>query len=149
MRPSIKILEECAEIQGKKAQDYQNAASSVQQADYYVNGVQSIYDVMHGKMLRIKSIQETILNDPEFVPNHESLRDSVVDLINYASFYGAYLEYGIPGQSKDRDIFNRKIGKSSGKSFEELVAEAQNDSRPSVPHQVAMARLQDQLSRNS
>lgn len=111
MKPSLKILKECADIQMKKAQDYQNPLSTVQQADYYVNGVQSIYDIMHGKMLRIKSIQETILNDPDYTPNHESLRDSLVDLINYATFYASYLEGGIQGQNPDRDMFNRPIKK--------------------------------------
>ncbi len=101
------VLKECVNVQLKKAQDYQNAASSVKQADYYLNGVQTIYDVMHGKMLRIRSIQETILNDPSFTPNHESLRDSVIDLINYASFYAAYLDGMIPGQNPNHDIFNR------------------------------------------
>ena len=107
MKASIKILSECAELQDKKGRDYQNAASTVKQADYYNNGVMTIYDTMHGKMLRIKSIQETMLHDPNFVPNNEALRDSIVDLINYASFYGAYLEGGIPGQDPNRDIFNR------------------------------------------
>lgn len=110
---AMELLLEAAEIQGKKANDYQNAASTVKQADYYLNGVQTIYDTMHGKMLRIKSIQETILNDPNFVPNHESLRDSLVDLINYASFYAAYLDGGIPGQNPMRDMFNREITKTS------------------------------------
>ena len=106
---AVRVLQQCIDVQTKKAQDYQNPASTVKQADYYLNGVQTIYDVMHGKMLRIRSIQETILNDPTFTPNHESLRDSVIDLINYASFYAAYLDGGIPGQDDGRDIFNRKI----------------------------------------
>lgn len=109
MKPSIKILQECAEIQAKKSQDYQNPASTVQQADYYNNGILTLFDSMHGKMLRIKSIQETMLHDPSFKPNHEALRDSVMDLINYASFYAAYLEHGVPGQNKDRDMFNRPV----------------------------------------
>jgi len=117
LNKSAEILKECMEVQVKKAQDYQNAASTVTQADYYVNGCQSIYDIMHGKMLRIKSIQETIQNDPNFVPNHESLRDSCIDLINYASFYAAYLQGGIPGQNTDNDMFNRKT------KFHTLTAE--------------------------
>jgi hypothetical protein len=116
---AMQVLLEAAELQGKKAQDYQNAASTVKQADYYLNGVQTIYDTMHGKMLRIKSIQETILNDPTFKPNHESLRDSVVDLINYASFYAAYLEGGVPGQGPGRDIFNREITKTAPQVVEQ------------------------------
>lgn len=106
-KPSVRVLNECIEIQLKKSQDYQNPASTVKQADYYVNGVQTIYDAMHGKMLRIKSIQETIMHDPSYKPNHEALVDSVKDLINYASFYAAYLENGIPGQDGSRDMFNR------------------------------------------
>ena len=51
---SAKVLAECAELQMKKARDYQNPNSTVQQADYYPNGVQSIHDTMHGKMLRIE-----------------------------------------------------------------------------------------------
>lgn len=122
---AMKVLLEAAELQGKKAKDYQNAASTVKQADYYLNGVQTIYDTMHGKMLRIKSIQETILNDPEFTPNHESLRDSVVDLINYASFYAAYLDGGIPGQTLDRDMFNRPL-----KKFYEIVEQTVEQTEP-------------------
>ena len=107
IRGSVRVLQECIDVQNKKAQDYQNPASTVKQADYYLNGVQTIYDTMHGKMLRIRSIQETMKNDPNFKANHESLRDSVVDLINYASFYAAYLDGLIPGQEPNRDMFNR------------------------------------------
>lgn len=110
---SYEVLEECVKIQKKKAEDYQNPSSSVKQADYYINGVSTIYDIMHGKMLRIKSIQETVQNDPNFVPNHEALKDSVIDLINYASFYAAWLDGEIPGQADDVDMFNRKVTNES------------------------------------
>jgi hypothetical protein len=33
-RESIKVLQECAEIQLKKSKDYQNEASRIRQADY-------------------------------------------------------------------------------------------------------------------
>lgn len=123
MKKSLKILQECAEIQSKKSKDYQSDVSSVEQADYYVNGVSTIYDIMWAKMLRIKSIQETVQRDPDHEPNFEGLRDSVVDLINYASFYGAYLDNGIPGQDEDRDIFNRKKVAITDKQREELNEE--------------------------
>ena len=42
-----------------------------------------------------------------YVENFESLHDSAVDLINYAAFFAAYLDYDIDGQDPDRDIFNR------------------------------------------
>jgi len=47
-------------------------------------------------------------NNPDYKPNHEALVDSIKDLINYASFYGAYLDNKIPGQSINTDAFNRK-----------------------------------------
>ena len=107
---SAKVLAECAEIQVKKAKDYQNPNSTVQQADYYPNGVQSIHDVMHGKMLRMKSVMEAMRGE-DYEPNFESLEDSAKDLINYASFFVAYCRQKIEGQDGSRDIFNRPLNK--------------------------------------
>lgn len=47
-RPSANILLEAAELQERKGQDYNNATSSVEQADYYPRGVWSILDVVPG-----------------------------------------------------------------------------------------------------
>lgn len=107
---SAKVLAECAEIQVKKSRDYQNPNSTVQQADYYPNGVQSIHDVMHGKMLRMKSVMEAMRGE-DYEPNFESLEDSAKDLINYASFFVAYCRQKIEGQDGSRDIFNRPINR--------------------------------------
>jgi len=101
-KESIKVLEECMELQLKKSQDYQNPKSMVKQADHYRRGVDSIYDTMWGKMLRIRSLLES--GDQT---NFESLEDSFKDLINYSSFAVEYLRYKMPGQSQDRDIFNK------------------------------------------
>lgn len=105
---SAKVLAECADLQMRKANDYQNPNSTVRQADYYPNGVQSIHDVMHGKMLRMKSVMEAMRSEG-YSPNFESLEDSAKDLINYASFFVAYLRNGIDGQDGTRDLFNRPI----------------------------------------
>lgn len=107
-RESVNVLQECIDLQKKKSNDYQNDSSSVKQADYYVNGVSTIFDIMWAKMLRIKSIQEAIQNDPNYVPNFEGLEDSAKDLINYASFYAAYIRGKIDGQDPNKDIFNKK-----------------------------------------
>lgn len=107
---SAKVLAECAELQMRKARDYQNPNSTVQQADYYPNGVQSIHDTMHGKMLRMKSVMEA-MRGQDYDPNFESLEDSAKDLINYASFFVAYCRQKIEGQDGTRDIFNRPIKK--------------------------------------
>ena len=112
-RRSIEVLEECIALQSAKSNDYQNPNSTVRQADYYVNGVSTIYDIMHAKMLRIKSVMEAMQYDPSYKQNFESLGDSFRDLINYASFGVAYMEGKIDGQSKNRDIFNRNNTESS------------------------------------
>lgn len=105
-KKSIEILEQCIELQVAKSQDYQSSASDVRQADYYRLGVDSIYDMMHTKMLRLRSLMEVARNSTDN-PKFESMADTAKDLINYASFFAAYLEGGIDGQSPDRDMFNR------------------------------------------
>ncbi len=104
-RPSANILLEAAEIQEKKGLDYNNAISRVQQADYYVHGVWSIMDTIHGKYLRMVSVLETMEAGGKV--NYESVEDSALDLINYTSFLAAYMRGEVPGQRPDRDIFNK------------------------------------------
>ena len=43
------------------------------------------------------------------LPHFESLEDSCIDIINYASFFAAYMKGGIDGQEEDRDFLNRPI----------------------------------------
>ena len=50
MKQSLKVLQECAELQTKKSNDYQNPNSKISQADYYPNGIVTIHDIMHAKM---------------------------------------------------------------------------------------------------
>lgn len=103
---SVLVLEECVELQLKKSRDYQNPNSTVKQADYYPNGIVTIHDIMHAKMLRMKSVMEA-MQAGGYDPNFESLEDSAKDLINYASFFVAYCRNGIVGQHPDKDVFNR------------------------------------------
>lgn len=105
---SAKVLQECIDLQLRKSRDYQNPNSTVKQADYYPNGVITIYDIMHAKMLRMKSVMEAMQSDG-YDPNFESLEDSAKDLINYASFFVSYCRNKIPGQDADHDAFNKKI----------------------------------------
>jgi hypothetical protein len=106
-RPSANILLEAAEIQEAKGNDYNNKVSSVQQADYYVHGVWSIMDTIHGKYLRMVSVLETMEAGGKV--NYESVEDSALDLINYTSFLAAYMRGEVPGQRPDRDIFNKPV----------------------------------------
>ena len=107
MKKPLEILKQAAEIIDKKGSDYQNPNSRVRQADYYPRGCFTILDIMHGKMLRMHSLLETMEKDPRTSPNYESLEDSAVDLINYAAFFASYITGGIDGQDPNKDILNR------------------------------------------
>lgn len=107
MKESIKVLQECADLQLRKSNDYQNPNSTIRQADYYPRGIASIIDVIHAKTLRMRSVLEAMENDPNYAPNFESIEDSAKDLINYGSFLAAYVRGGIDGQHPDRDFLNR------------------------------------------
>jgi hypothetical protein len=113
MKESLKVLQECAELQTKKSNDYQNPNSNIRQADYYPRGVASLLDIVHAKTLRMFSVLEAMENDPKYKPNFESLEDSAKDLINYGSFIAAYIRGGIDGQDPDRDFLNRRIKNDS------------------------------------
>ncbi len=100
---SIAILTQAAELQRRKSADYQSADSTVVQADYYPNGVATIQDIIWGKVLRARSLIEG-----GKAANFESLEDTYLDIINYASFAVAYLRGGVPGQDfAARDAFNK------------------------------------------
>ncbi len=108
-KESLRVLKECAELQLKKSNDYQNPRSTIRQADYYPSGVKTILEIMHGKVLRARSVMEAMEFDPDYNPNFESLEDSFKDLINYATFAVSYMRGGIDGQSPDKDFLNRNI----------------------------------------
>ena len=101
-RESVNVLQECIDLQLKKSQDYQNPNSNVVQAMHYRRGIDTIYDIMHGKMIRVQSLLES-----GSTPNHESIEDSFKDLINYASFAVSYLRGNMEGQDPERDMFNK------------------------------------------
>jgi hypothetical protein len=103
---SIDVLKECEALQRKKSADYQAVNSSVRQIDYYPRGIDTILDIILAKYLRMRSIADKS-RDSAISPNNESLEDSAMDMINYASFLVAYLRKQMPGQTNDRDAFNR------------------------------------------
>ena len=111
-RYSVHVLRECIDLQNKKANDYQNPNSTIKQADYYPSGCLTILEIIHAKVLRMRSVMEAMQNDPNYKPNFESLEDSAKDLINYASFFVSYSRGKIDGQEPDRDFLNRKIKQS-------------------------------------
>lgn len=106
-RESVKVLQECIDLQNKKSQDYQNPNSNIVQAMHYRRGVDTIHDMIWQKLLRAQSLLESE-DDPKF----ESLEDTYKDLINYASFAVSYMRGQMEGQDTNRDMFNKvKNGK--------------------------------------
>ena len=111
MKYSLEVLKRAAEVQTKKSDDYQNPKSRIKQAMYYPRGCATILATRAAKVLRMQSVMEAMELDPSYEPNFESLEDSCVDLINYASFFASYMQGKMEGQTPDRDFLNRpKIG---------------------------------------
>ena len=110
-KESLKVLKECAELQIKKSNDYQNPNSRIKQADYYPRGVLTILDIVYAKVLRMYSVIEAMEGDKNYQQNFESIEDSAKDLINYSSFIAAYCRGGIEGQDGTKDFLNREIKK--------------------------------------
>jgi hypothetical protein len=107
-KESVKVLQECIELQLRKSRDYQNPNSNIVQAMHYRRGVSTIHDMISQKLLRAQSLLEVVETGGTDVPNFESLEDTYKDLINYASFAVSYLRGKMEGQQDDRDIMNRK-----------------------------------------
>lgn len=110
-RGSVKVLKEAVDLQNRKSQDYQNPLSRVRQSDHYPRGVYTILDTINGKMLRMYSVLETMEAGGKV--NFESVEDSAIDMINYASFLVAYMRGEIDGQEMGKDIFNRRTSKET------------------------------------
>ena len=97
-RHSVDVLKECIELQIRKGRDYQNPKSRITQSMHYPRGCATILDIMQGKMIRMYSVMEAIEHDPNYEPNFESIEDSAMDLINYASFFVSYARGKMDGQ---------------------------------------------------
>ena len=81
--------------------------SRIKQAMYYPRGCHTILDTMHAKVLRMQSVMEAMESDPNYSQNFESLEDSCLDLINYATFFASYMKGEMDGQDPTRDFLNR------------------------------------------
>lgn len=113
IKESVLVLSECMDLQLRKGRDYQNPDSNVRQAMHYRRGIDSIHDILQGKMYRAQSLIES-----GAAVNFESLEDTYKDLINYASFAVEYLRGKMDGQDPGRDMFNRR---TAGKSEQFLT----------------------------
>ena len=105
MKESLKVLQECAELQQRKSQDYQNDKSRIRQADHYPRGCATILDMVHQKITRMYSVMESMEQGNSI--NFESLEDSAIDAINYLSFFVSYSRGQMDGQNPNNDFVNR------------------------------------------
>jgi len=82
----LELVEPALKLVASKGEDYN--ANAIQLAEYFPFKDKSYQQMLHMKVLRMRS-----LLDRPTPPNHDSLLDSVYDLINYAVFYLDYLEH--------------------------------------------------------
>jgi hypothetical protein len=85
MKTAIDIMKEAIELKERKSKDYQG--SQFTEEDYFPFGHHSYIHMLHTKMLRIRSVAEQ-----DGSQNFESLTDSLIDMINYASMYAAWVD---------------------------------------------------------
>ena len=117
-KESVKVLQECIDLQLKKSQDYQSDSSNITQAMHYRRGIDTIHDIILGKITRATSLLESGKD-----PNFESLEDTYKDMINYASFAVSYMRGKMEGQVSGRDMFNRSTASTNG-SFSGIKGKA-------------------------
>ena len=72
------LLLEAAALASRKSKDYNGGPS---RDDYFPFGQYSYTQMIHTKALRLQSLT---LNEEE--PNFEGIRDTLLDIINYAAF---------------------------------------------------------------
>ena len=84
---------EAAALRARKGKDYNDAGLNI--AEYFPFGEVSFVQMLYVKALRLVSLarrpRETV---------HEPLRDTVIDLLNYASYFVEWLDGVLPGQAK-------------------------------------------------
>lgn len=80
---------EIAELRRRKGQDYN---SSVKLEDYFPMGHMSYFQMMHLKTKRAQSLIEVVQSGG--TPNFEGLRDTLLDALNYITFWVEAIDEG-------------------------------------------------------
>ena len=76
------VFKEVTEIAIKKSQDYNNGnGQPISRANYFPFGLLSYAQMLHTKSQRLNSLAQQ-----DKAPNNESVRDTLLDMINYATF---------------------------------------------------------------
>ena len=81
---ALTVLKDAAALKERKMKDYQGDMWA--EDDYFPYGHKSYLHMLWTKMLRIRSVAE------KEEANFESLEDSLLDMINYAAMYAAWIE---------------------------------------------------------
>lgn len=76
------VFKEVTELSIKKSKDYNKGNSMpVSRANYFPFGLLSYAQMLHTKSQRLNSLAQQ-----DTIPNNESVRDTLLDMINYATF---------------------------------------------------------------
>lgn len=98
-----KLLEECQAIHDKKNADYSNDENPFSNFDFAAS-LMAIFkqpiDQVFACMIGIKIARLAELRNGK-TPNNESIRDSYIDLTNYAGLWGAYWDSKAQGNIPD------------------------------------------------
>ena len=92
MVTAIDILQEAADLKARKSKDYQGGKWS--EEDYFPFGHESYMHMIHTKYLRMRNVMEAKET------NFESLEDTLIDMVNYAAMYAAWIR----NETKCKDL---------------------------------------------
>ena len=85
-----KVFIDAVELCIKKSQDYNNGQDKpASRREYFPFGLLSYAQMLHTKTQRLNSLAQQTK-----APNHESIRDTLIDLINYAGFAAEAIDKG-------------------------------------------------------
>jgi len=85
-----KVFIDAVELCIKKSQDYNNGQDKpASRSEYFPFGLLSYAQMLHTKTQRLNSLAQQTK-----APNHESIRDTLIDLINYAGFAAEAIDKG-------------------------------------------------------
>ncbi len=105
----IKIMDEFREFALAKDDGYNDQTDpEFSHASYYPDGIDNITYELYKKIKRFRSGLKKFSKGRESDKILESLKDGPRDINIYAAIAEAYMRGVLEGQSKDRDIFNRK-----------------------------------------
>ncbi len=92
----VKYLAKAGLIQLKKSEDYNNGQNSIE--SYFPFGLVSYSQMIHTKSQRLISLA---VAEKQNNPNFESVTDTALDLINYATFLAKYSDTSVTSESPE------------------------------------------------